>query len=67
MLPFFLKLRSALTRLGSAGAVVLQRNCVWRTFSRSLHSNCLGRDSNPYSLRYRPSALTSIVVIHKLS
>jgi len=42
-----LKFRSAFTRLGGADAVVLQSNCVRRTSSRSLHSNCLGRGSNP--------------------
>ena len=30
-------------------AVELQSNCVRRTCSRSLHSNCLGRGANPYS------------------
>ena len=30
-----------------------------RTCSRSLHSNCLGRGSNTYSPRYRPSTLTN--------
>src|SRR6218665_3442020 len=49
----------ALTRLGGADAVVLQGNCVRRTCSRSLHSNCLGRGSDPYSPRYRPSSLTA--------
>src|SRR6218665_52939 len=48
-----LKLRSALTHLGDANTVVLQRNC-----SMSLHSNCLGRCSNPYYPRYRQSTLT---------
>src|SRR6218665_1652313 len=47
-----------LTHLGSAGAVVLQSNCVRRTCSRSLHSNCIGRGLNPSSPRHRPSALT---------
>jgi len=32
-----------LTRLGGTDAVVLQSNCVRRTSSRSLHSNCLGQ------------------------
>jgi len=54
-----LKFRSALTRLGGADAVVLQRNCVQRTCSRSLHSNCLGWGSNLYSPHYSPTALTS--------
>jgi len=42
ILPFFLKhtkLRSAYTRLSGADAVVLQSNCVRRTFARSLHSS----------------------------
>src|SRR6218665_3520251 len=46
------------TCLGGANEVVLQTNCVRRIFSRSLHSNYLGRGSNPYSPRYRPSTLT---------
>ena len=54
-----LKFRSALRRLGGADAVVLQSNYVRRTCSRSLHSNCLRRGSNPHSLRYRPSPLTN--------
>src|SRR6218665_3911097 len=58
-LPFTLKFRSALTRLDGADAVVLQSNCVRSTSSRSLHSNCLGRGSNPYCPRYKPSALTN--------
>src|SRR6218665_1002328 len=54
-----LKLRSALVH-ASADAVVLQINCVLRrTWSRSLHSNYLGRGSNPYSPRYRSSTLTN--------
>ena len=53
-----LKCISALTRLGGADAVVLQSNCVRRTCSRSLHSNCLIRGSNRYSMRYRPTTLT---------
>ena len=47
-----------LTCLADADAVVFQSNCVWRICSRSLHSNCLGWGSNPYSPRYWPSALT---------
>jgi len=42
--PSFLKhakLRSARTSLGDTDAVVLQSNCVQRTCSRSIHSNCL--------------------------
>src|SRR6218665_1980507 len=61
--PFFLKraqLRSAhSTGLDGTKAVVFQSNCVQRTCSKFLHrSNCLGRGSNPYPPRYRPSALT---------
>src|SRR6218665_3638959 len=48
-----------LTRLSGADAVVLQSNCVRRTSSRSLHSDCLGRGSNPCSTRYRAAALTN--------
>jgi len=49
--PSYRKFRSALTRLpGGTDVVVLQSNCVQTTCSRSLHSNCLRRDSNPYSL-----------------
>jgi len=47
-----------LTCLGGADAVVLQSNFVQRTCLRSLRSNCLRWGSNPYSPRYRPSALT---------
>ena len=43
------KLRGAHTHLCGADAVVLQSNCVRRTCSRSLHSNCLGWGLNPYS------------------
>jgi len=46
------------TRLGGAGTAVLQSNCVRRTCSRSLHSNCFGRGLNPYSLCYKLSDLT---------
>jgi len=38
-------------------AFVSQSNCVRRTCSRSLHSNCLRRGSNPYFPCYWPSAL----------
>src|SRR6218665_2297282 len=48
-----------LTQIGSTDAVVLQSNCVQRTCSRYLHSNCLRRGSNPYSPHYRPIALTN--------
>jgi len=54
----YTKFRSALTRLGGADAVVLQWNCVRRTCSRSLNSNCLGRGSNPYPPCYRTTADT---------
>jgi len=40
-----------------AWAAQMQCYCVRRTFSRSIHSNCLGRGSNPYSPRYRSSSL----------
>jgi len=43
------KFRSALSCLSGADTMVLQSNCVRSTCSRSLHSNCLGRGSNPYS------------------
>jgi len=54
-----IKFRSELTRLGGSDPVVglLQSNCVRRTCSRSLHNNCLRRGSNPYSPRYRSSAI----------
>src|SRR6218665_1418344 len=61
-----LKFGSALTRLGGADAVVLQSNCVRRTCSKSLHSNCLGRGSNTCSPCYRSSALTNEPVCHTL-
>jgi len=54
--PFFLmhaKLRSALSPLGGIDATLMQCKCV----TRSLHSNCLGWRSNPYSPCFRPSAL----------
>jgi len=44
-------LACTLTRLVGADAVVLQSIWMRRTCSRSLHSNCLGRSSNPYSPR----------------
>jgi len=53
------KFRTALIRLGGANVVVLHSNCVRRTCSRSLHSSCLGQESNTYSPHYRPSALTN--------
>ena len=49
-------LRSEVHLHGSADAVVLQSNCVRRTFSRSLHCCCLGRGSNLYFLCFRLSA-----------
>jgi len=50
--------RFHLKRLGGEDTVILQSNCAWRTWSRSLHSNCPGRGSNSYPPHYRPSALT---------
>jgi len=51
------KFRSARARIGGADAVALQSYCLLRTCSRSLHSNCLGRSSNPYSPHCSPSVL----------
>ena len=47
-------------------AVVLQSSCVRRTCTRSLHSNCLGRGSKPYSMRYRQSTLTNRPTCHTI-
>ena len=66
--PFFYmhaKLRNVLSRLDGADALVIQSNCAPRSCARSLHSNCLGRDSNSYSPRYRPSALTNRPPCHE--
>ena len=45
--------------LSGANAVELESNFGQRTCSRSLHSNFLGRGSNPYSPHYRPTTLTN--------
>src|SRR6218665_581679 len=42
----------------------MQSNSVRRTRSRYLHSNCLGRGSNPYSPRYRSTARTNRLLDH---
>ena len=60
-MPIFLlhaKLSSAHTSMGQI-TVVLQSNCEWGTCSRSLHSNCLGWGSNPYSPSNRLHTLTN--------
>lgn len=37
----------------------VQSDCEWMTRSKHLHSNHLKEDSNPYSLQYKPRALTT--------
>src|SRR5688572_26073792 len=67
ILPFLQSSEVHTPRWRRCNNIILQRNCARRTCSRSLHSNRLGRRSNPYSPRYRPTALTKAIMVYNTS